>query len=147
MNELVIGKLLKDKLMKSGGEATFPMIRKPTTIFFYNYEYGIMFEKIGSVAFPFELFDDVVKEANKLGGIMYCADSPARNGEKLGSANLPLTVIDAFVAYKHFDKKKGNTILGCGTYIASTLRWLGVADYISDASGRYIKIKKEYGYL
>lgn len=75
---------------------------------------------------------------------MYCADSAARNGEKLGSENLPLTVIDAFVAHEAFGKEEGDTIVGCATYIASTLRWLGVVDYEKDTLRRYIKVKPEY---
>jgi hypothetical protein len=75
---------------------------------------------------------------------MYCADSPARNGEKLGSVNLPLTVIDAFVAKNFFNKQEGDTILGCATYIASVLRWIGVADYEKDSLGRHIKIKADF---
>jgi hypothetical protein len=139
-----IGELIRSKLYASENHAVIPMVRKDTEIHFYDYNYGICFEKIQSQVFPFDLFDAVVKEANRLGGKMYCADSPARNGEKLGSMNLPLTVIDAFVAKKFFNKSEGDSILGCGTYIASVLRWIGVADYDKDATGRHIRIKGNY---
>lgn len=147
VENLVVGKLLKEKLMANGNHATFPMVRTETSIYFYSFDLGIMYEKIGSAIFPFDLFDAVVKEANRLGGKMYCADSAARNGERLGSENLPLTVIDAFVAHEAFGKEEGDTILGCATYIASTLRWLGVVDYEKDSLGRYIKVKPEYSHI
>lgn len=139
-----IGELIRSKLLASDYYAVIPMVRKDTEIHFYDYNYGICFDKIPSVIFQFDLFDAVVKEANRLGGKMYCADSPARNGEKLGSDNLPLTVIDAFVAKNFFNKQEGDSILGCATYIASVLRWIGVADYEKDALGRHINIKADY---
>jgi len=139
-----IGELIRSKLLASDNYAVIPMIRKDTEIFFYSYNYGICFQKIPSAIFQFDLFDDVVKEANRLGGKMYCADSPARNGEKLGSENLPLTVIDAFVAKNFFNKQEGDSILGCATYIASVLRWIGVAYYEKDSLGRHINIKSSY---
>jgi len=140
----LIGELIRSKLLASDYYAVIPMVRKDTEIHFYDYNYGICFSKIPSAIFEFDLFDAVVKEANRLGGKMYCADSPARNGEKLGSENLPLTVIDAFVAKNFFNKQEGDSILGCATYIAFVLRWIGVADYEKDALGRYINIKTKY---
>lgn len=139
-----IGELLRSKLIAADNYAVIPMIRKNTEIYFYSYNEGICFDKIPSAIFQFDLFDAVVKEANRLGGKMYCADSPARNGEKLGSENLPLTVIDAFVAKNFFNKQEGDSILGCATYIASVLRWIGVADYEKDTLGRHIRIKADY---
>jgi len=139
-----IGELIRSKLRASDNNAIIPMIRKDTEISLYGFNEGISFSKIRSTVFKFDLFDAVVKEANRLGGKMYCADSPARNGEKLGSENLPLTVIDAFVAKNFFNKQEGDSILGCATYIASVLRWVGVAEYDKDTVGRYIKIRAAY---
>lgn len=139
-----VGELIRAKLYASDNYAVIPMIRKDTEIHFYDYNYGICFEKIPSQVFSFDLFDAVVKEANLQGGKMYCADSPARSGEKLGSKSLPQTVIDAFVAKNFFNKHEGDTILGCGIYIASVLRWINVANYERDSFGRYISIKTEY---
>lgn len=149
MNEKLIkfgpvGELIRSKLLNTDGYAIIPMVRKDTEIYLYHENEGICFEKIPSKVFSFDLFDAVVSEANKLGGKMYCADSAARGGEKLGSKNLPLTVIDAFVAKNFFGKEEGDTILGCGAYIAAVLRWVGVAHYERDDNGRYIKIKVDY---
>lgn len=45
IKKLVVGKLLKEKLIASGNYVTFPMIRTETSIYFYSYDLGIMYEK------------------------------------------------------------------------------------------------------
>lgn len=80
-----IGELIRSKLRAADNNAIIPMIRKDTEISLYDFNEGISFSKIRSTVFKFDLFDAIVKEANRLGGKMYCADTPARIGEKLVS--------------------------------------------------------------
>lgn len=146
MSSHYASRVIKLRLEKNGGECKVPMIRTTTTICLCASN-AIMFEKVGTTVFPLETFDKVLHEANRLGGKMYLADSAARSGAKLGSPELPVTSIDGFIAKEVFGKEEGVSILGCSSYIAAVLKWIGVCVYSSDYKGRYISVREMYSKL
>jgi len=139
-------RLLKENLSASGGKSQMAMLRgDDVAIWFSSDKRGIIAEGLKSVTLEWEVFDAIIEKAVTLGGKMFRGDSAAHNGKRIGSDELPLDTIDAFVATTFFGAREGDSTLRRSTYYAGVLAWAGIVDNCrSHGEGGYILVKPEY---
>ena len=76
---------------------------------------------------------------------MYRGDAAAQNGAKIGSEELPIDTIDAFIAVEFYGASVGASTLRRSTYYAAILAWAGIVEnHRSKGEGGYIVVKPEY---
>ena len=139
-------KAIKDKLLACNGRATMPMLRgKDLEIWVASSGTGIENSGFPALVCEWNILEAIVNKANELGGTMYRGDSAAQNGAKIGSAELPLDTIDAFVSLEFYNAQIGGSTLRRSTYYAAILAWAGIVDnYRSAGKGGYIVVKPAF---
>ena len=133
---------LQKKIEQCAGKGYIPTLKGENIPFWIaDDQSGFVVKQLKNVVFTFEMFDDIVKKANELGGKMYRGDAAAQAGERLGSEKLSYDTIDGFLADKYFDTKENETVTRRSTYIAGILAWAGIAtNHKSEGQGGYITI-------
>lgn len=116
-----IFELLKQK----GGKALCPMLKgEPITIGLFDD--GVYNSGYSDLVCEWHILDAIVEKAGELGGIMYKGDAAAQRGAKIGSDELPLDTIDAFISINFYGNKVGNSTLRRSTYYSAILAWAGI---------------------
>lgn len=144
--ETGIIKVIQDRFLECGGKAKMPMLKgEPLDIWVSSSGEGIENSGYSSLVCEWHILEAIVKKANELGGIMYRGDSAAHNGAKIGSAELPLDTIDAFISLEFYGKNIGDTTLRRSTYYSAILAWAGIVEnHRSKGKGGFIVVKPEY---
>ena len=144
--ETGIIKVILDKFIDCGGKAKMPMLKgEPLDIWVSSTGRGIENSGFTSLICEWKILDAIVKKANELGGIMYRGDAAAQNGAKIGSEELPIDTIDAFIAVEFYGASVGASTLRRSTYYAAILAWAGIVEnHRSKGEGGYIVVKPEY---
>ncbi len=123
-----------------GGTAECKMLRgEPLKIWLT--EDGVRNSGFPDLVCRWEVFDAIVAKAKELGGKMYRGDGAAQSGAKIGSKQLPLDTIDAFISVNFYGKSEGESTLRRSTYYAAILAWASICDNKrSDGVGGYIEL-------
>lgn len=139
-------KVIQDKFLECGGKAKMPMLKgEPLDIWVASSGEGIANSGYTALICEWHILEAIVKKANKLGGIMYRGDAAAQNGEKIGSNELPLDTIDAFISLEYYGGSIGATTLRRSTYYSAILAWAGIVEnHRSRGKGGYIVVKPEF---
>ncbi len=137
---------IQDQFLKCGGKSKMQMLKgEPLDIWVASSGDGIENSGYPALVCEWAILEAIVKKANELGGTMYRGDSAAQNGARIGSAQLPLDTIDAFISLKFYGKNEGDTTLRRSTYYAAILAWAGIVDnHRSKGKGGYIVVKPAF---
>lgn len=144
--ETGIIKVIQDKFLECGGKSKMPML-KGDALDIWVASSGKGIENSGYTALVCEwhILEAIVKKANELGGIMYRGDVAAQNGAKIGSEELPLNTIDAFISLEFYDGSIGASTTRRSTYYSAILAWAGIVEnHRSKGKGGYIVVKPEF---
>ena len=143
-------KILKQKVEKYGPNkiqlcTSLRKLKTPTYFWAAADGSGIQTNKLpANHTMRWEIFEEIVKKANSLGGRMYRGDSIARRGGKLGE-DLTEDMIDGFVPLNFEGANYGDTVLSRSTYFSGILAWAGIVTiHKSTGEGSYITVNKEY---
>ena len=132
------------KLNNLGGKTNCPMLRGADIVIWLT-ENGVANSGFENLVCEWEVFDSIVEKATELGGRMYRGDGAAQSGAKVGSKELPLDTIDAYISIKYYDGEIGKSTTRRSTYYAAILAWAGIcANYRSDGNGGYIILNPEW---
>ena len=120
-------------------------LKYPTYIWLSPDGKGIKTNKLPeSQTLTWEMFEEIVKKANSLGGTMYRGDSIARSGGRLGE-DLTEEMIEGFVPLRLEGANYGETVLSRSTYFSGVLEWAGIVTiHKSNGHGSYITVNPEY---
>ena len=83
----------------------------------------------------------VYEKAIELGGKMYLGAKAAQDGKKIGSSDLSIDTIDAFVSMEFDGKDIGDTTTRRSTYYSAILDWAG---FVSKCRGGFIVVRPQY---
>ena len=141
-----IVKVIQDKFFECGGKSKMPMLKgAPLDIWVAANGKGIENSGFTTLVCEWHILEAIVKKANALGGIMYRGDSAAQNGAKIGSDELPLDTIDAFISVEFYGGSIGASTLRRSTYYAAILAWAGIVENKRSAGkGGYIVVKPAF---
>lgn len=141
-----ITNVILDKFLECGGKAKMPMLKgEPLDIWVAASGKGIENSGFTALVCEWHILEAIVKKANKLGGIMYKGDAAAQSGAKIGSDELPLDTIDAFISTEFYGGTIGRSTLRRSTYYAAILAWAGIVEnHKSKGKGGYIVVKPEF---
>ena len=114
-----------DLLKQAGGKAECPMLKGDPLIIWLTND-GVKNSGFTNFVCEWEIFDAIVDKARELGGKMYRGDSAAQNGAKIGSPELPLDSIDAYISIEFYGNQEGKSTLRRSTYYAAILAWAGI---------------------
>jgi hypothetical protein len=133
-----------DLLNKSGGKAYCSMLRgEPLQIWLTPK--GVKNSGFPDLLCEWEIIDAIVEKAKELGGKMYRGDGAAQNGAKIGSNELPLDTIDAFIGLKYYGASVGKATTRRSTYYAAILAWAEICKNCrSDGKGGFIFLNPEW---
>ena len=138
----LVSNKIKELLKRNGGTAYCNML-KGSPLSIWLTEGGVANSGFQGFICEWEIFDGIVEKARELGGKMYKGDVAAQNGAKIGSDELPLDTIDAYISLKYYGNKIGNSTLRRSTYYAAILAWAGICtNHRSDGKGGYIVLKE-----
>lgn len=120
-------------------------LKKPTYFWIAPDGSGIKTNKLPeNHTLKWEMFEEIVKKANSLGGQMYRGDSIARSGGRIG-IDLTEEMIDGFIPIRFEGANYGDTVLSRSTYFSGILEWAGIVTiHKSTGKGSYITVNKEY---
>ena len=131
-------------LNSSNGVASCPML-KGDPLKIWLTDNGVMNSGFEDFVCEWQIFDAIVDKARELGGVMYRGDSAAQNGAKIGSDELPIDTIDAFISVNYYGNKVGNSTLRRSTYYAAILAWAGICkNKRSKGQGGFIELTDEW---
>lgn len=139
-------KVIQDKFLECGGKSQMTMLRNgPLEIWISPSGEGVANSGYKGFICEWHILESIVKKANELGGMMYKGDSAAQNGAKIGSPELPLNTIDAYISLEFYGANQGESTLRRSTYYAAILAWAGIVEnHRSNGKGGYIIVKPEY---
>ena len=80
---------------------------------------GIENSGFTSLVCEWHILEAIVNKANELGGVMYRGDVASQSGAKIGSEELPLDTIDAFISVNFYGGSVGSSTLRRSTYYAA----------------------------
>lgn len=145
-NATGIIKVIQDKFLKCNGKSQMKMLKgEPLDIWVSASGNGVENSGFTQLICEWNILEAIVKKANELGGTMYKGDVAAQNGAKIGSEELPLDTIDAFISLEFYGAKEGASTLRRSTYYAAILAWAGIVENNrSKGNGGYIVVKPEY---
>jgi hypothetical protein len=137
---------LKEKIIEYGGKAAMPVLKgTPIAFWVSSTQRGFETDGLKGFVLEWEVFDSIVKEAVRLGGKMYRGDVAAQSGAKIGSVDLPLTTIEAYIAVNFYGASIGSTTTRRSTYFTGILAWAGIVQlYRSQGQGSFIVVNPEY---
>lgn len=144
--ETGIIKVIQEKFIECGGKSKMKMLKgEPLDIWVDPLGKGVENSGYSQLICEWHILEAIVNKANELGGTMYRGDSAAQNGAKIGSDELPLDTIDAFISLEFYGANIGNTTTRRSTYYSAILAWAGIVDnYRSKGKGGYIVVKPEF---
>ena len=145
-NQTGIIKVIQDKFIECGGKSKMQMLKgDPLDIWVASSGEGILNSGYKNLVCEWHILEAIVKKANELGGIMYRGDSAAQNGAKIGSPELPLDTIDAYIALNFYGAYEGASTIRRSTYYSAILAWAGIVEnHRSKGKGGYIVVKPEF---
>ena len=90
-------------------------------------------------------FDEIVKKANSLGGIMYRGDNIVQqSGSKLGY-EISYDCMEGFIAGEIFGTEEGRAVTRRSTYYSGILAWAGIVSlHRSTGQGSFITVNEKY---
>ena len=142
--------VLKQKIKENGSDKiqlchSLRALKFPTCFWIAFDGSGIKVNKLPeNQTLKWEMFEEIVKKANSLGGLMYRGDSIARSGGRLGR-DLTEDMIDGFVPLRFEGANYGDTVLSRSTYFSGILEWAGIVTiHKSTGKGSYITVNEEY---
>jgi len=139
-NDFSAGSYIRHCLEKSNGVAEIHML-KGSPLKIWITQNGVKNSGYSALVCEWKIFDAIYEKALQLGGKMYRGDSAAQNGRKIGSKELPLDTIDAFISVKFYGKQVGDTTLRRSTYYSAIMDWAGICtNHRSDGAGGYIRL-------
>ena len=117
-----------------------PMLKgNPLDIWVASSGNGVENSGFPALVCEWRILEAIVKKANELGGIMYRGDAAAQKGAKIGSAELPLDTIEAFISIEFYGGSLGASTTRRSTYYAAILAWAGIVEnHRSKGNGGYI---------
>lgn len=141
-----VTKIIKEKLKSNGGKGTMSMLKgEDMDIYLSADNEGVIASGYPILTMKWGMFEEIVKKASLLGGNMLRGDAGSQAGAKIGSEDLPLDSIDAFVSMKYFNRQKGETTTRRSTYFAAVLDWAGIATNCrSRGQGGYIELEPDF---
>lgn len=144
--ETGIVKVIQDKFLECGGKSKMPMLKgEPLDIWVESCGKGIENSGFTALVCEWHILEAIVKKANELGGIMYRGDAAAQSGAKIGSEELPIDTIDAFISLEFYGGSIGGSTLRRSTYYAAILAWAGIVEnHRSKGKGGYIVVKPDF---
>ena len=141
----MVSEIIKRKLMSCGDEAMMPSLRgNPIPFWVSPTGMGIETDKLPNYILEWEHFDEIVSQANSLGGKMYRGDVLAQNGAKLGE-DLPYDTMEGFIASDLLYQLDGETVTRRSTYYSGILAWAGIVTiHKSQGQGSFITVNPQY---
>ena len=141
-----IVKAIKDKFLQCGRIAKMPMLKgEPLDIWIASSGKGVENSGFPALVCEWNILESIVEKANELGGIMYRGDAAAQKGAKIGSPDLSLDTIEAFVSIEFYGGKVGASTTRRSTYYSAILAWAGIVEnHRSKGKGGYITVKPEF---
>jgi len=145
-NETGIIKVIQDKFLECGGVSKMPMLKgNPLDIWVASSGNGVENSGFPALVCEWHILEAIVKKANELGGIMYRGDAAAQKGAKIGSAELPLDTIEAFISIEFYGGSLGTSTTRRSTYYAAILAWAGIVEnHRSKGNGGYISVNPQF---
>ena len=113
--------IIKRKLNAEHGEADCPMLKNGSQKIWLTKD-GVIPSGFPNLVCEWRIFDAIVEKAKELGGKMYRGDGAAQSGKKIGSDDLPLDTIDAFISLQFYGAQIGGTTTRRSTYYAAITR-------------------------
>lgn len=137
---------LKEKMLQCGGRSSMPMLRgEPIGIYLSPDGRGIIADSYRILVMEWRIFDAIVAKANSLGGEMFKGDAMAQRGAKIGSADFPLSTIDAYISTTFYGSRIGETATRRSTYYCAVLAWAGIVENNrSEGEGSYIRVNASF---
>lgn len=144
--ETGIVKIIQEKFLECGGKSKMPMLKgAPLDIWVSSSGEGVENSGFTALVCEWHILEAIVKRANELGGVMYRGDAAAQNGAKIGSEELPLDTIDAYISLEFYGSSIGSSTLRRSTYYSAILAWAGIVEnHRSKGKGGYIVVKPEF---
>lgn len=129
VSEQELKTILIEKLEHCGGEAYVPMLRKGYFMHIRLSENKNSIAKLGKFRFKctFQNLYAVYEKIIALGGIMDLGAKAANDGCLIGSKELPVDTMAAFIAMTVYGKKIGDKTPRLSSYYSQLLDWAGVA--------------------
>ena len=118
-------KRIIELLKQNGGKAECPMLKGDPLVIWLTSD-GVKNSGFANFVCEWQIFDAIVGKVRELGGKMYRGDSAAQNGAKIGSPELPLDSIDAYISIEFYGNQEGKSTLRRSTYYAAILAWAGI---------------------
>ena len=145
-NQTGIIKVIQDKFIECGGKSKMQMLKgDPLDIWVASSGEGVLNSGYKNLVCEWHILEAIVKKANELGGIMYRGDSAAQNGAKIGSPELPLDTIDAYISLNFYGAYEGASTIRRSTYYSAILAWAGIVEnHRSKGKGGYIVVKPDF---
>ena len=139
-------KVIQDKFLKCGGVSKMPMLKgDPLDIWVSSSGEGIENSGFTTLVCEWHILEAIVKKANELGGKMYRGDAGAQKGAKIGSPDLPVDTIEAFLSLEFYGGSIGASTTRRSTYYCAILSWAGIVENRrSEGKGGYILVKPEF---
>ena len=139
--EYQVNTIIKEKLKANNGKALMPTLRgEPILFWISSTGMGIETNKLPGYILKWEHFDEIVKKATSLGGIMYRADVLARSSGKLGK-EISHDTMEGFIASELLHIPDGTKITRRSTYYSGILAWAGIVTiHRSQGNGSYITV-------
>lgn len=143
--EYQISAIIKEKLKANNEKALMPTLRGDPILFWLSPTgTGIETEKLPNYILKWEHFDEIVKKANSLGGIMYRADVLASSSGKLGE-EISHDTMEGYIASELLYIPDGTKITRRSTYYSGILAWAGIITvHRSQGNGSYISVNARY---
>ena len=137
-------KKIIERLSRNGGIAECRMLRGEPLKIWLTKE-GVRNSGFPDLVCEWRILDAIVEKARALGGKMYRGDGASQNGAKIGSKELPLDTIDAFISVEFYGNQVGRSTLRRSTYFAAILAWAEICKNMrSDGKGGYIILYPEW---
>ena len=136
------------KLKECGGCAVMPSLRSATIEFrLSSTGKGIETDKLPNYVLEWNHFDEIVKKANSLGGIMYRGDNVVQqSGSKLGY-EISYDCMEGFIAGELLGTEEGSSVTRRSTYYSGILAWAGIVSLHKSqrqGQGSFITVNEKY---
>ena len=140
-----VSHIIKEKLLINDNEALMPTLQNKGIPFWVSPTgMGIETDKLPDYILECEHFDEIVKKANELGGIMYRGDTLAMNSGKLG-VEIPHDCMEGFIASELLYTEDGKSVTRRSTYYSGILAWADIVTiHRSEGKGSYITVNPKY---
>ena len=140
-----VSDIIKTKLMETNGKGFMPTLRgAPIKFWVSSTNFGIETEKLPNFILEWEHFDEIVRKANQLSGLMYRGDALAQGSGRLGE-EIPHDCMEGFIAKDLLYIEDGVCITRRSTYYSGILAWAGIVTiHRSQGKGSFITVNPKY---